>query len=68
MDASNGNDGQYLTVEGLAATLKVSVRTVREWLATTDIPHLRPSPGIIRFVLPEVHEWMKARTPEKASA
>lgn len=68
--ASNGNEGQYLTVEELGAVLKVSERQIRYWLAdeTDPIPHRRPSPGVIRFVLGEVDRWMKARTPEPATS
>ena len=66
-NASNGNEGQYLTVEELAAVLKVSERTVRYWLTKTDIPHRRVG-TVVRFVLAEVDEWMKARAPEPSQA
>jgi excisionase family DNA binding protein len=69
-NASNGSGGQYLTVEELASVLKVSERQIRYWLAAPEspIPHRRPSPGVVRFVLAEVDEWMRARTPEPTRA
>lgn len=66
-NASSGQDVQYLTVRSLAERLEVGERTVRLWLAETDIPHRRVG-GVIRFVLAEVDEWMKAQTPESTKA
>ena len=68
MEASNGKDLQYLTIEELAEALKVSERQVRYWLSDTDIPHRRPSPRVVLFVLVEVDEWMRGRTPEPAAS
>lgn len=58
MSDSNG----HLTVNELAEhpKVRVSVRTVRRWLAETDVPHFRVG-DVIRFDLEEVLAWMKAR-------
>ena len=60
MSDSNGNKPDA-TVADLAKHYGVSERTVRRWLADTDIPHRRVG-GTIRFVLAEVDEWTKARS------
>lgn len=60
MGDTNGQDRPYLTAEQLAGRVGVSVRTVRRWVAETDIPHRRVG-DVIRFVFDEVDEWMKAR-------
>lgn len=67
MGDSNGQDRPYLTVDELAETLGVGERTVRRWLAETDIPHRRVG-GVIRFVLAEVDEWMKTAAPAPSPA
>ena len=63
MSDTPGHDKPYLTVDELAAEVGVSVRTVRRWLAETDIPHRRVG-GVIRFVFAEVDTWMH---PEPAA-
>lgn len=64
MSDGNGYEG-YLTVDELADEVKVSVRTVRRWLAETDIPHRRVG-TVVRFKLAEVDEWMQSRQSEPA--
>lgn len=66
MSDAHGQDRPYLTAEQLAERIGVSVRTVRRWVADTDIPHRRVG-DVLRFVFEEVDEWMKARTPEPAA-
>lgn len=69
MSDSNPSADGYLTVDELAEELKVSVRTVRRWLADTDVPHRRAG-TVVRFKLAEVDEWMAARAesqPEPAA-
>lgn len=36
---------EWLTPRELAAVLKVSLRTVRRWLAEARLPYLQPEPG-----------------------
>lgn len=68
-NASAGQDRPYLTVAELAQKIGIGERTLRRWLAETDIPHRRVD-GVIRFVFAEVDEWMKARssTPTGSAA
>jgi predicted DNA-binding transcriptional regulator AlpA len=56
MQESNTLDRANATVRDVAAHFSVSERTVKRWVATTDIPHRRIA-GTLRFVLPEVDEW-----------
>lgn len=60
MSDSNGHDESYLMVDELAKEVRVSPRTIRRWLAETDIPHRRVG-TVIRFRLTEVDEWMQGR-------
>lgn len=52
---------KWATVEGVAEHLGISLRTVRVWLYTTDIPKYQPTGegGRILFDLAEVDEWVK---------
>lgn len=60
MSDSNGQERVDRTVENVSEHFGVSIRTVRRWLKSTDIPHRRVG-GIIRFSIDEVDEWMKDR-------
>lgn len=66
-NASPGQDRPYLTVAELADKIGIGERTLRRWLAETDIPHRRVD-GVIRFVFSEVDEWMRARTEAPSPA
>ncbi len=46
--------GAIVTRRGLAAVLKVSVRTVDEMVAKGEITPLRPGGVLVRFYLPDV--------------
>jgi excisionase family DNA binding protein len=49
------------TVADVARHYGVSERTVRRWLANTDIPYRRVG-GAIRFSIDEVDGWAKDRS------
>lgn len=60
MTDSNGHDGASATTEDVALHFGVSIRTVRRWLKSTDMPHRRI--GLtIRFNLDEVDDWASTR-------
>ncbi len=49
-----GGGGGFVTRRGLAAVLKVSVRTVDEMVAAKEITPVRPHGPLVRFYLPHV--------------
>jgi hypothetical protein len=50
---AGGGEG-FVTRRGLAAVLKVSVRTVDEMVAAKEITPVRPHGPLVRFYLPHV--------------
>lgn len=50
----------FVTRRGLAAVLKVSVRTVDEMVADEEITPVRPGGKLVRFYLPDVVRQLTA--------
>jgi len=48
----------YLTVEELAAYLKLTVQTVRRWVLNNDVPFHKVNHSV-RFRLSEIETWVK---------
>ena len=61
----SGEGEQFLTRRGLAAVLKVSVRTVDEMVAAGEITPLRPRGVLVRFHLPDVVRELTASSVER---
>lgn len=51
---------QRLSTDDLAAILKTSPATIRDW-GTQGCPHVRVGKGAHRWVLSEVEEWLKEK-------
>jgi excisionase family DNA binding protein len=51
-------ENQILTVRDTARLLKCSSKTIYKLVSSGDLPHRRVGGGI-RFLLPEVIEWMR---------
>jgi excisionase family DNA binding protein len=51
----------YMTTPELAAYLKVSEDTIRDWANERGCPHLRVSKGAHRFRVTEVVAWLQSR-------
>ncbi len=49
---------RWLGLADAAASLGVSRSTLREWCATTDVPHMRTEGGHRRFDPSELREWV----------
>ena len=48
----------YLTVEELAAYLKVTEQTVRRWVLNNEVPYHKVNHSV-RFRLSEIEAWVK---------
>lgn len=55
---------QWVDAKKLAAALDVKLPTVRKWVHSTDIPHLKVG-RLTRFQLAEVVEWLRTRAALK---
>jgi PTS system nitrogen regulatory IIA component len=47
----------YLTIEGLAAHLKLAEQTIRRWVLNREIPFCKIK-KVIRFRLSEIERWV----------
>ena len=47
----------YLSIEGLAKYLDVSVKTIRKWVLKRQIPYHKIM-GVIRFRISEIEKWI----------
>ena len=47
----------YLSIEGLAKYLDVSVKTIRKWVLKRQIPFHKIM-GVIRFRISEIEKWI----------
>ena len=56
-------DATLLTSTEVTDRLKVSIRSLRRWVATGSIPHVRlgPDESILRFPADLVDEWWRKR-------
>ncbi len=48
----------YLTVEELAAYLKINKQTIRRWVSKGEVP-FRKVKNSVRFRLSEIEEWIE---------
>jgi excisionase family DNA binding protein len=51
---------QFVDAKKLAAALDVKLPTIRKWVRSTDIPHLRIG-RLVRFRLDDVITWLRNR-------
>lgn len=59
---------QLLTIKEMAALLKVSEKTIVEWVQYRRIPYVRVDGEYIRFRLSDIAEWIKGLQKKKRSA
>ena len=52
---------QLLDVKDVAVMFKVSVPTIRDWIAKRKIPYQKIH-GVVRFDATEMQEWTKSKT------
>ena len=52
---------QLLDVKDVAMMFKVSVPTIRKWIADRKIPYQKIH-GVVRFTATEMQEWSKSKT------
>lgn len=53
---------ELLTIEDVAALLKVSPKTIYNWTYRDIIPHLKLGRGILRFRREEIIGWMNQQS------
>lgn len=66
MSESKAVDPANRSIQEVAEHFGVTERTVRRWIATTDIPHRRIE-RTIRFNLAEVDTWSRSRADGDAA-
>lgn len=52
---------QLLTKKEVAQLLGVSVKTIDSWICKGIIPHVKPTPGCVRFLRSDLEGWLKAK-------
>jgi len=57
---------EYLTCPELAAYLKLSVGTVRNWVHKDKVPYLKVN-GAVRFDRAKIDAWMSGRQEREVS-
>jgi excisionase family DNA binding protein len=50
---------RYLTIEEVAEMLQVSLKTIRNWIKTKELPVIKIGSQIMRFDPEAVDEWFK---------
>ena len=55
----------YLTIEELAAHLKLAVQTIRRYVLNKEIPY-RKIKKVVRFRLSEIEAWIEGGAPAPA--
>ena len=55
---------RFLTVEEVAELLRVSPRSIYDWVSQDSIPHHKAGRRTI-FLLEEVIEWVSKKAPEE---
>ena len=53
---------RLLTVKELAVILGASEKTIRHWVLKGEIPVVRPTPRMVRFIPQAVARWLAERS------
>lgn len=61
MDTGATASSQLLTVEEVAAQLKLAPKTVRQWIRLGKLPALRLSPKVVRCEAGKIDRWLRGR-------